>query len=282
MKKNRFASFLIVFIIYVIAGVIGIYSYINLEFSFWLNLLIADVIATVVVFLFSLIFNNASVYDPYWSVQPIVIVLAFYVTNKITVSSTLLLIAIIIWGVRLTVNWGYTFKNLYHQDWRYSMLKEKTKFFYPFINFIGIHMIPTLVVYVCVLPACFVIVEGTDSNAFTYIFFVGALMSVTLQCVSDIQMHKYRKNKTTNFIRDGIWKYSRHPNYLAEILMWWFIGLMCVLTMLSNYYLLIGALLNTLLFLFISIPMADKRQSRKDGFEDYKQQTRMLLPIKKI
>jgi hypothetical protein len=49
----------------------------------------------------------------------------------------------------------------------------------------------------------------------------------------------------------------------------------------TKWYLLLGAVLNTLLFLCISIPMADKRQSKKDGFAEYKKQTRMLLPIKK-
>ena len=42
-----------------------------------------------------------------------------------------------------------------------------------------------------------------------------------------------------------------------------------------------GAVANTLLFLAVSIPMADKRPSRKEGFAEYKKQTRMLLPIKK-
>lgn len=49
----------------------------------------------------------------------------------------------------------------------------------------------------------------------------------------------------------------------------------------SAWYLCIGAILNTFLFLGISIPMADKRQARKEGFSQYKAETRMLLPIKK-
>ena len=49
----------------------------------------------------------------------------------------------------------------------------------------------------------------------------------------------------------------------------------------GKIYLLIGALLNTLLFLFVSIPLADGKQSKKEGFEDYKKQTFALLPIKK-
>ena len=49
---------------------------------------------------------------------------------------------------------------------------------------------------------------------------------------------------------------------------------------LARLGMLTGAALNTLLFIFVSIPMADERQSRKAGFEEYKKETRMLLPIR--
>ena len=63
--------------------------------------------------------------------------------------------------------------------------------------------------------------------------------------------------------------------------MWWSVGLMVVGTDFDLWYLLVGAVLNTLLFLFVSVPMADGRQSRKEGFAQYKKETRVFLPIKK-
>ena len=281
MKEHRLLSFIAIFIVYIISAMVGIVTYNYLKFDLWLNLLIADVISTVIVFIFSLILNNASVYDPYWSVAPIVILTYAVLTNEITNASILVLIAVFLWGIRLTANWSYTFKNLKHQDWRYTMLKEKTKKLYPIINFLGIHLFPTIVVYLCITPAVYLVKFNVEANIFTIIFFAISLLSVLLQGASDIQMHKYRKNRQTPFIRDGLWKYSRHPNYLAEILMWWSIGLLVVLTVNNNYYFLAGAMINMLMFIFISIPMADKRQGRKEGFMEYKKQTRMLLPIKK-
>ena len=70
-------------------------------------------------------------------------------------------------------------------------------------------------------------------------------------------MQKFRQNGTGGFIRNGLWKYSRHPNYLGEILMWWGVGLAAVCAMPAKWYLLAGAVANTLLFLCISIPLAD-------------------------
>lgn len=279
--KKRIKDLLWVLFVYILATIVGIYFYNLFDFHFAINLLLADIIATVVVFIFSLIFKNASMYDPYWSVQPIVIVVGLAFSNKINTASLLALIAICIWGIRLTINWCYTFSSFKYQDWRYLMLKEKTKKFYPIINFLGIHMFPTLVVYLCVLPVLYLFNENPSFNIFTIIFFVLALLSVLLQAISDYQMHKFRKQKTGKLIRIGLWKYSRHPNYLAEISMWWSIGGLCVCTLMDKPYLLLGALVNTVMFLCVSIPMAERKNSKRDGYLQYKKETRMLLPIYK-
>ena len=281
LKQNRAASFVAVTLVYVIAAVVGVVTYRALSLDWWLALLIADVAATVATFAFSLIFGNASVYDPYWSVQPPVILAAFTIDKQLTLLGGLLLAVVFFWGIRLTANWAYTFGNLTHQDWRYTMLKEKTGVFYPVVNLVGIHLVPTLVVYGCVLPGVYAIREGLDANIASILFLCVSLFAATMQGIADIQMHKYRKNRTTPFVRTGLWKYSRHPNYLGEILVWWGVGLSAVCAAPHAWYLAAGALANTVLFLAVSIPMAEKRQSRKQGYDAYKKQTRMLLPIKK-
>ena len=261
-------------------------------FSFYINILVVDIIATFIIFCFSCIKKNASVYDPYWSVQPIVILSCLflgansYLGTSPSYLAIYLFCIICFWGIRLTVNWAYTFKNLKSQDWRYTMLKEKTKKFYPFVNFFGIHLVPTLIVYACTIPAIYAInIPLAKLNVYSIIFGAISICAVILQGISDYQMHKFRKEKASNpettpqFIRNGLWKYSRHPNYLGEIIMWWGISLSVVSAVPERWYLIAGAFINTCLFLFISIPMADKRQSQKQGFDEYKKQTRMLLPI---
>ena len=281
LKHSRAASFIVVTFVYILSAIVGVVVYRALTFDWWLALLIADAVATVVTFIFSLIFKNASVYDPYWSVQPPVILFAFAIGKDLTAFGVLLLIAVSFLAVRLTANWAYTFANLNHQDWRYTMLKEKTGALYPIINFVGIHMVPTLVVYGCILPAVYAVREGLLGNSASFAFICLSLCAATMQGIADIDMHKFRKSRDGAFIRRGLWKYSRHPHYLGEILMWWGVGLSVVCAAPDAWYLAAGALANTVLFFAVSIPMADKRQSRKDGFAEYKKHTRMLLPIKK-
>lgn len=283
--EKRGSSFIIVALVYVLASLVGITVYTVLSFSWRWNLLFADVAATAFTFLFSVLLKNASVYDPYWSVQPLVILWALSFFYPLQAVDICVLIVVTLWGVRLTANWAYTFYGLRHQDWRYTMLQEKTGRFYPFVNFIGIHMVPTLVVYACILPAAEVIVT-VQSNAPLYAMVAVGLcvssLAVLLQGISDCQMHAFRKKKragqASGFMRSGLWKRSRHPNYLGEILMWWGIAVAAFFAT-WQWWVFVGAIANTMLFLFVSIPMADKRQSKKEGFAEYKRETRALLPI---
>jgi steroid 5-alpha reductase family enzyme len=281
-KNNKPAGILIITCIYIVAACIGLWAYVLMPFAFWLKLLLADCIATVFVFMFSLAFNNASVYDPYWSVQPIVIITFFSLFYDVTSASLLLLISIVYWGIRLTCNWAYTFGGLGHQDWRYTKIKNENGRLYPLLNFAGIHMMPTLIVFACTLPAVFVLRQELNANIGSIIGACVCIGAATLQLVADIQMHKYRKSGQHGLIRTGLWKHSRHPNYLGEILMWWGVAIQAVSVMPERWWLIAGAVANTVMFFTVSIPMADKRQSSKPGYSEYKAATRSLLPLPRL
>src|SRR5512137_2247488 len=72
--------------------------------------LAADVVATAVVFAFSLVLDNSSMYDPYWSVAPIPIVVYWATApgGDLAVAARQLLVVLLVaaWGVRLTANWA--------------------------------------------------------------------------------------------------------------------------------------------------------------------------------
>lgn len=281
VRESKSISILIITGIYLAAVAVALGTYLMLPFAFWINLLIADIAATVFVFIFSVIFKNASVYDPYWSVQPIVIVLCFALGSRLAFATVLILISVFYWGIRLTGNWAYTFGGLNCQDWRYTKFENENGKLYPFISFTGIHMMPTLIVYLCTLPAVFVIVNEVQANIGSIIGTVICIGAATLQLAADTEMHKFRKSGRHGLIRTGLWKYARHPNYLGEILMWWGIGIQAVSVLPQYWWLLAGAAANTIMFFTVSIPLADKRQSQKPGYAEYKASTRSLLPVPK-
>ena len=278
-ETGRFLSFVIVAAVYLLVALCLYYVYNALEGKPLFRLFAADVAATVLVFIFSCVFGNASVYDPYWSVLPIMILAPLTLASP-SPTKTILFLAVAFWGIRLTSNWAYTFHGLGHQDWRYSQLKTKTGKLYPFVNFAGIHMFPTIVVYLCLIPAITVMLEVPQYRPFCLLGILISFCAVLLQLVSDFQMQKYRKEKASPFMEEGLWKYSMHPNYLGEILMWWGVAIYAVMLLGFRWYLIIGAVVNNLMFLFISIPMADRRQAEKPGYDEYRSGKNHLIPIK--
>ncbi|MFA5749229.1 MAG: DUF1295 domain-containing protein [Bacilli bacterium] len=283
IKDNRVFSFLVIFIAYILAFAIGLFVYRNLSFSLYVNIFIADVVATIFIYLVGLVFKNASIYDPYWSVQPLVILpLIMIMFKNFSFSAILLLMVVAIWGIRLTINWAYTFKNLNHQDWRYTMLSKKSGKLYFLVNLFGIHLFPTTVVFLCIVPAINYFIVGGQVSLFIILGMIISLIGILLEILSDIQMQTFRKtvDDRSAIIRVGLWKKSRHPNYLGEILMWFGIGIMNFAIDSSSWFMILGAVVNLLMFLFISVPMAEKRLVKyKSNFEKYKEETRMFLPF---
>ena len=121
-----------------------------------------------------------------------------------------------------------------------------------------------------------VIVRGAAWNPLCLFGLLLSLAATVLQGVSDWQLHRFRRSQREGFIREGLWTRSRHPNYLGEILMWWGVAFASIAALGGIWQLTLGAILNNLMFLFVSIPMADRHQARKDGFETYKAETHAL------
>lgn len=282
MKTSRKLSFLFTSIVYVLALAVGLYALSRAQGDVFFRVLIADVAATLFVFLVSLPLGNASVYDPYWSVAPLAIVPVSIASFGVWSFGTILLLACVsYWGIRLTANWVYTFHGYSHMDWRYVMLQEKTGAFYPLVSLFGIMLFPTVVVYLCLLPALHYIQAG-GVNLFTCVGFALCLSAATLQLVADVQLHRFQRQSGNRgaIIRSGVWRHARHPNYLGEILMWWGVYLVMLSVRPDLWPLGIGALTNTFMFLFISIPMAETRMAGyKEGFDRYVAETNRLLPI---
>lgn len=276
MKRSH--SFITIILIYLFALTASMILYRQLTIpNIIYKYLICDVFATVIVWLFSLIFKNSSVYDPYWSVAPLVILWLFPKTYSL---QNIALISIItLWGIRLTFNWATTFKGLAYEDWRYQYYHDRFPKMWPLTNFFGIHLMPTIVVMLVLVPALNYLSAYEPANVFTSLAGILSLIGIGLELFADIQNHNFKAKNPHGVINVGLWKYTRHPNYLGEITMWWGIYFMLLSLSLQNYWYFVGALVNTLMFVFISIPLMERRQiQNKPDYINYKQLTNKLIP----
>lgn len=111
----------------------------------WLDTLIADVLATLVVFVFSRCFGNSSFYDAYWSVIPPLLVAYWWFQSLPQVNTTrcvLIAVVVTLWAVRLTGNWVWGFPGLHHEDWRYPALRQRAGRWEFVADLFGIHLCP--------------------------------------------------------------------------------------------------------------------------------------------
>ena len=285
MKGRKLVSLLAIAFIYVVAlggGYFFVYFTLN-DLHPILKLFIIDVFATFLVYLASVVFKNTSIYDPYWSFVPWVLaIIAMVWYERFTAPIIILLVAFTWWSWRLTINWISTFKDMTWEDWRYTKYRdEHNRFIFEIINFFGLQMMPTVLVFAGLLPLLVLIENG--SNYFAIIGAVIVVLGAVLEIVSDHQVHKFRRTtKELKTCQIGLWNYSRHPNYLGEISIWFGLAIPAIIQYPTIWYIYPGCILMFLLFYFISIPLMEKRQvKRRSDYKIYQKTTSKLFILPK-
>lgn len=237
-----------------------------------------------VVYLISTFYDNASLYDPYWSVAPIIIAFYFFIRNPLEGVLTLKIILLsftCIWGFRLTWNWASHWKGLTHEDWRYRMYRESNVDMFWLINLFGIQLMPTIIVYLgCLsfLPALCNTISSFNIIDVVAIFITGG--AIIIESVADKQLRNFINTRESyqKIMKEGLWKYSRHPNYFGEITFWWGLYLFGLGSNIFFWWTIIGPIVITALFNFVSIPLMDERNlNRRPNYKEYMDKTSKLI-----
>jgi steroid 5-alpha reductase family enzyme len=241
----------------------------------WADVLVADLIATVVIFIASRIHRNSSFYDAYWSVIPPLLMLAWWVGIGTPVSdgrALLVAFVILVWSVRLTGNWIYAFPGLHHEDWRYPMLRDQAGKAEAVVDLFAIHVIPTVQVFLGTLPA-YVVLTRTDRGLgwLDVVATVVGLGAVALSFTADLQMYRFARVRQPGRAMDrGLWAWSRHPNYFGEFSFWVSLALFGLAAAPDTWWwIFAGSLAMYAMFQLASIPMMEKRSlERRPSYQD--------------
>lgn len=293
MKRNysKWCSVTLIIAIYALAAVAGVLLFKHLIAQamspIW-ALFCADVLATIIVWGFGLLYENVSVYDPYWSVfPPIAYLLWAWYMQKWSLPVILLLVATCYWAWRLTRNWVITFKGINHEDWRYTKYRNLHPILFHLLNLFGLNMMPTVVVFASMLPGLKLYELSSEAasvgqgNYLSLIIlcigFAACITAATIQLIADKQIHDFRAVNPGKYCNVGLWKHGRHPNYFGEILFWWGIWIMYSAFHGLDWY-ICGAVAMTAMFLCISVPLMEHRQlQNKPGYAEYRKHTRVLI-----
>jgi steroid 5-alpha reductase family enzyme len=244
-----------------------------------LSVALADFAATIVVFVGSRRANNSSIYDPYWSVLPIAIAV-WFATLAVQVNArfALVLLAVLVWGVRLTWNWARGWGGIGHEDWRYVNIRKKTGRLYWPASFLGIHLFPTVLTYLGSLPMLPALTSAAPFSVLDGLAALVTFAAIAIEWISDEQLRRFRATQPNGACNVGLWKFSRHPNYFGEILFWvglWLFGVAAG----APAWMAVGPVAMLALFVFASIPMAEKHAvARRPEYAERIRDVSMLFP----
>ena len=283
IRYSRTDSFGIVVAVYIVALAAGLW--VAASTSAWgplWSIVAADVVATLVVYAASLRFDNGSLYDPYWSVVPPVIALAWigHATGDVpAVRQSVVATLVFAWGIRLTYNWARGWPGLHHEDWRYLDLYQTSPRW--LISLLGIHLFPTAMVLLGCLPLLPALAWGDAHwgllDSIALVVTAGAIL---IETVADEQMRAFARTKQPgDIMRSGLWAWSRHPNYLGELSFWGGLFLFGIAADGGAWWTGIGVVAMYAMFRFASIPMLDERsRQRRPGYDRYMENSSALFP----
>ncbi len=206
---------------------------------------------------------------------------ALYISQTISTRAFVVSILVFIWGSRLAIR--ILLRNLKKsEDARYNEWREEwgDNFFQR--TYFQVFMLQGLLILIISVPVFHIIISANPP--LRLLDFLGiAMWSVGFffETVGDYQLDKFTRNPANKgkVMKYGLWKYSRHPNYFGEVLMWWGIFFIA-LSIQYGWLTIIGPATITFLILKVSgVPMAEKRMRSKEEFQQYMKTTSEFFPL---
>lgn len=233
-------------------------------------------------FLLALKLRDNSIADIMWGLGFILIALfTFFYSREFLRRQFLLTTLVVIWGLRLSLQILLRKKGK-GEDPRYQKMREewgqneiRNSFWYVF-------MLQGLLMLIISLPVIYVN-SSIPQPQFNMYDFIGLIIWITgflFESIGDLQLYHFLSNPLNKgkILNTGLWRYTRHPNYFGESLMWWGIFLIA-LSVPYSFFTIISPLLITYLLVFVSgIPLAEKQMENNPDFLEYKKQTNAFLP----
>jgi steroid 5-alpha reductase family enzyme len=189
---------------------------------------------------------------------------------------------VLVWAVRLG---AYLFRRILRieVDHRFDGMRDDP------LRFARFWFLQAVAVAVIMLPVSYLLDRddppglGAWAVAGAAIWLVGLL----IEAVADAQKSAFRGKEENRgrFIATGLWRYSRHPNYFGEILVWWGLFVYAVPFLDgAAFAVVVGPVFITLLLLFVSgIPplerSADEKYGHDPAYREYKRRTSILVPL---
>ena len=193
----------------------------------------------------------------------------------------LVVLLVILWGLRLAVHIGL--RNMGKgEDDRYRKWREEWGKHWLLRSFLQVFLLQGFLIYLMSIPVIWMILTGpSDWTRLDALGLAVWIIGFFFEAVGDFQLAQFKKDPANRgkIIQQGLWRYSRHPNYFGEVTLWWGIYLMA-LSAPGGWVTIIGPLTITFLILKVSgIPLLEKKYADNAAFQEYARRTSVFFPL---
>ncbi|MDM0044503.1 DUF1295 domain-containing protein [Variovorax dokdonensis] len=237
----------------------------------------------VMVWVASLIRKDVSIVDPFWPVM----ILAAGVTYALCIEqvSSRGWIALVLagaWAVRLSLHLAVRKWHDPGEDRRYVAIRERNSPGFGFKSLYLVFALQALLAWVVSAPLGAASASSSGLNLLDIVGVLLAVFGVSFEAIADWQLARFKADpKSRGAVMDqGLWRYSRHPNYFGESCLWWGLGLIALAAGFHNAWALVSPVLVTVLLLKVSgvgLLEADLVEHRKP-YRDYIERTPAFFP----
>ena len=241
----------------------------------------AIVILFTILWVASLRLENSSIADVAWGPGILLIGLTYYFTNDGGGPRAYLTLVLLgIWAIRLATHLGIRTR-LQGEDFRYVKWRDEYNHWW-FVSYFKVFLLQSVVGWIVSLPIYFAIVSLAPASL-TMLDYLGALLVVSglvVESVADGQLRRFRAERVNRgkVLDAGLWRYTRHPNYFGEALLWWGFGVIGLAT--GGVPGLIGPAILTFLLLHVSgVALLEQTLIEKPGYIHYVGRTPAFLPL---
>jgi steroid 5-alpha reductase family enzyme len=226
--------------------------------------------------------KNNSIVDVGWGLGFVFTNLVLIINSvKIMPSMLILSLMILIWGMRLSF-YIYLRNAGKPEDYRYANWRKEWGIRQPWIAFYKIFMLQGAIMWVVALPVILVFKRHKEfPGIFGFIGLVIFLIGLFMEGIADSQMKRFKSDHSNKgkIITSGLWKFTRHPNYFGEALLWWGIGIYGF-SVSGYWFSFISPLLITLMLRYVSgVPMLEEKYKNRVDFREYASKTSVFIPF---
>ena len=231
-------------------------------------------------FLIAVILKRNDIADIAWGLGFILISGYLFISLPSSFLVRMLYILVVLWGLRLSIYLGI--RNIKkEEDFRYKNWRNEWGDMFYIKSFFQVFLLQTLILFINSLPIILFSCYQSGSEI-TYYQVVGATIWLTgflWESIADYQLMSFKKN-SKGIMKSGLWKYSRHPNYFGEMLVWWGIFIFSLSAPYTYLGIISPVLITYLLFNVSGKPMLESKYKNNREYQEYIQSTPSIIPFK--